>query len=92
MENLQRSIEKSTFKNCAALLDNSPEISQEVIDASKLVNCLIVPRAGLKGSLFYQCIGKNKLSPVICNLDGYAIVPIEQYRDLERKINGNNTR
>lgn len=51
---------------------------QPALEASYLRNCLIRPRKGEAAPLFYQ----RDDGTVVARLDGYAIVPIEDYESL----------
>ena len=48
---------------------------------SVLTNCIIELRKDQKGPMFTSCEDE-----VSFNLDGYAIVPVEKYRDMKRKL------
>ena len=48
----------------------------------KLISCLLIPREGDEGPMFYQ----RKDETVVTNLEGYAILPLRDYRKLCVKV------
>jgi len=41
----------------------------------KLISCLLIPREGDEGPMFYQ----RKDETIVANLEGYAILPLRDY-------------
>jgi hypothetical protein len=53
----------------------------------KLISCLLIPREGDEGPMFYQ----RKDETVVTNLEGYAILPLRDYRKLCVKVGDDPT-
>lgn len=59
------------------------KIYKKTKDGSYIHNCVIAPRADRKEPLFWQSD-----ETISCRLNGYAIIPIEEYERLTGKSTG----
>ena len=65
-------------------MDDAEVLPGGEIRASRITRCFIWPRQGHEGPPLFHALG-NGLGDVKVNLDGYAIIPIEEYEDLRRR-------
>ena len=52
---------------------------------SYITNCFIGPRPG-ENKVLFEPPGKDDTGDVIVRLDGYAVIPIEEYKRLKNEL------
>ena len=61
------------------------EIKVEGMETGYIINCLIKRKEGDDSEVLFRQHGEGQLKDVvICYLDGYAVIPIEEYKELTR--------